>query len=373
MIERGAVQILILAFYILAALATTITTSNSDTKHTIGDGDKALVGLSAVETDNRFRLHPQREAQIDRYEPEETQNEPHKQLQARPRQSHRAGQSSSTERLIKRLSDFQAGTDVAGRQSSKLAATCERILGFWAQFGDAYPSLAAHLTTLGDFNAFKLGPKVNLQFAKQSIARHLEEAERLAEQSTQSDNSTSSNQVLDSEALLARSSNTSPANYGSKQSWLSRVVANPFYAKLVQYIQRAKQQQQLNKPRQDSLSQAEREEESDLHVYGRVVHYPHELDGGSGSGLDQTSRTLDKLRQLNQEARQLQQQQQQMPMANEIESPASNAHSEPGKHDQDIESNKIQMLSDGRPWQSNRQHSSLTDNTGELNDRQSSC
>lgn len=417
MIEVKYIYILIYVFYICSTRVATATETLEQVA--ISADRKQISGERTVEESNKLLAEP-----ADRFQRvqigarsrrslleslggdlEEEENQDGTQIRRNINNHRRSGRIVSDR--FRRLSESQSigsnqninnNNELLSTSSKVAAATaltssaCERFLTFWNQFRDVYPSLATHLVSLSDLNVvggFKLvaGGKLSWQLVKQNIARHLEEAERLAQLSPLNGSiSIKPFQAITDAAFTSTTSASllQPAQDHSRAGWLSRVTTNPFYAKLVQYIQQQQQQQQQHsKLRAHHQSQASRErtfeqvatnrqEAPDSHVYGRVVHFPHELNGGSNSA-QATSKTLDKLRQLNQKNRQHLQQQyqnnQQLPIANEIDRTLTlGAQSEHSNQDQEVESNRIQVPlnggaesgGDGRPWRH-----SPADNTGE--------
>jgi len=217
-----------------------------------------------------------------------------------PLRDQKGWRSARVRRFADPPSDGANGVPASGEREANRRLACDRLSLFWNSFKGSYPWLAGHLYSLaaapGSGNQFLL----RLSQPSKSIGRLLDEADRLLH-----------------DQLAA--SRADPGKGAESQlrpsSWISRVVTNPVYARLVQYFQNQrqsnKQQQQrplgrdesgLNRSRvgQQEPVQLSRLEDKDKHVYGRVVHFPHDLAGSESSSSSSIGNTLDKLRQLQQ-------------------------------------------------------------------------
>ena len=244
--------------------------------------------------------------------------------------------NDQVERLRRHLTAAWDGAKLAR------APDCNRLLAFWLLISAQYPALSAHL--LEWVNRNELEPKgqglePELEWSRSRpvsrlIGRYLDEAER----------------------MLA--SSKSAAGSRHQTGWLARVSSNPNYATLIQRLRAANLRapgqrpqvavtggQQRRPPEANSNQQQQRQPDQEQHVYGRLVLYPHEL-----SGFEGPERTLDKLRQLSQQGRQLQQHQHRATGDNEIDRLANTTPAPTGNSASELDlldSNKIPSLAAG--------------------------
>lgn len=130
-------------------------------------------------------------------------------------------------------------------------------------------------------------------------------------------------------------------------TWLTRLAANPAYARIVQQLllrqhqrRRQQQQQQLNRQRaqQQEESAAGRSPGGYGMSYGRLAFYPHELQ------QQRTRATLDKLHIFNNNQYPTEQQKQQqfdLRLANEIDGAPQLADASSAASASELESNQI--------------------------------
>lgn len=263
-----------------------------------------------------------------------------------PARYRRLDDSSTTLHVNDQATNLESSSSPLS-SSENLTGECNRILKFWASFKFSYPSLAAHLIKVHSTEdapqnvanqfSFKMAQLIK------SIARLLNEAE-----------------------LLARSSATK--NNKQTNPWLSRVLANPMYAKIVsqftskhfpttnqQFVAKLQQQQLKanNELINNHMIEANQQEQqkwnnSDGYVYGRVIHYPHELSANDGSS---SAKTLQKLRELSNSRKLI---------------TGDSSRSGESQPDREFESNKIQAMldsgskngGDGEPWMAGDSHKS---------------
>lgn len=183
------------------------------------------------------------------------------------------------------------------------ATDCKKLIVFWTFLQSSYPSLANHLFSL----SMEQSDGGNAQQLISKLAQNSKAIMRLLEQA---------DKLLQIRAAQQEGSPRSPlATAASK--WISKVVSNPTYSKL---LNRLNQQQRLFSERMLANQQApivsgaattiapsptqtmtaSLSADNENNVYGRIVHYPQDLDRSAGASSNlNDGNVLDKLHQLN--------------------------------------------------------------------------
>lgn len=192
---------------------------------------------------------------------------------------------------------------------------CAQMGSLWAYMSTMYPTLARHL-----FDWSQLGRASDERpylarslAAARAVGNLLDEAERVLK----SDSGSPQNQIPTAQTMpasarmakLSSSGQTTSQQPSSSNSaaWLARVYyQNPAYARL---IQRLRSKLPATRPTTSpstlqsttSIPTPTTAADNSNHVYGKVLHYPHELLAAS-TATATAQRTIEKLRLLNKQS-----------------------------------------------------------------------
>lgn len=204
-------------------------------------------------------------------------------------------------RRVTRSDVVQIGEEQSQQQQIDVSPTA--LSELWLKMRQRYPSLTQHLLT-------ELRQRIEPNNLKhKAVLRALDDAESVA-----------------GNKLLERAANS---NAAAQSPWMSRVIANPVYARIMKHFQRMRQITPTSSTSTSSSTGRANHQEAKYtqpsrplqtlaatqsagagrHVYGTLAHYPHEI---AQSGGGSTSRTLEKLHALKQEQAKLEQQEEQL-------------------------------------------------------------
>ena len=209
-------------------------------------------------------------------------------------QQQQPQQESNTAELTRLRRHTQ--TTAGGQIGARPKPDCAKLELFHTYLSSSYPNLSRHLFEWATQASGGLQSDARFLFARTShiatiIGRLLSEADQLLSSNQQQEQPKQSNNL--------------------QSAWLSRVSSNPTYAKLIQHLRRKQLAEAYSNKtgnKSDDLRQQQRQSSQNValeaaagsgHVFGRVAHYPRELDSSqSGSAFGAARSVLDKLHTL---------------------------------------------------------------------------